>query len=160
MKLECFAKDNQEIRSESPQVAQRPDGLFFLLQSLSRKFCLIKKTLVLIFIHWFWGPFFLMGICVHTQNPQILFSQLIVGVIVSRTLLMRMRSLNDKEGNGFPSLSSERTWDWHTLPQTSHHYHLQQIVVGSGVLLCFLLITQNEKSCIPQWLSRVLWDTG
>lgn len=52
-----------------------------------------------------------MGICVHTQNPQILFSQLIVGVIVSRTLLMRMRSLNDKEGNGFPSLSSERTWD-------------------------------------------------
>ena len=52
-----------------------------------------------------------MGICVYTQNPQILFSQLIVGVIVSGTLLMRIQSLNDKEGNGFPGLSSERTWD-------------------------------------------------
>lgn len=77
MKLECFVlKINCKVKRKALKYAEAYWSFFFLMQSLSRKFCLIKKTLVLIFIHWFWGPFFffLMGICAWPHKTYRFYS--------------------------------------------------------------------------------------
>lgn len=70
---------------------------------------------------------------------------------------MRMRSLNGKEVNVFPSLGYERAQNLPTTLQTIDHYHLHHIVVGSGVFVLFSFDNPEwEKGCVLQWLTRVL----
>lgn len=76
---------------------------------------------------------------------------------VCQSVLMRMRSLNGKEVNVFPSLGYERAQNLPTTLQIIDHYHLHHIVVGSGVFVLFSFDNPEwEKGCVLQWLTRVL----
>lgn len=71
----------------------------------------------------------------HIPHTRFLFRQMIICAIVSKILLMRIRSLNDKEENGSPSLSSKGSWN---LPTTLKTLITISIILLQGLVFCFV----------------------